>query len=60
MGSLSGTSVESMQGSSVLEQMASDLQSGLLPVDRALNEIGEFANSKLGLQLEKEQLLLQI
>ena len=44
MGSLSGTSVESMQGSSVLEQIASDLDIGVLPVEKALNEIGDFAN----------------
>jgi hypothetical protein len=44
MGSLSGTSVESMQGSSVLEQIASDLDIGVLPVEKALTEIGDFAN----------------
>ena len=43
MGEISGATDLSMQGSTILEQITSDLQSGSLSLDKALEDIGTFA-----------------
>ena len=51
MGEISGQTDLSLQGSSTLDKITGELQAETITIDRALEEIGNFATKDLGLEL---------
>jgi hypothetical protein len=60
MGEISGQTDLSLQGSSTLDKITADLSAETITLDKALEDIGNFATKDLGLELSTQQLKLKI